>query len=566
MIRAVAAALAATLGAVLLVGPAAGAESRACADELNVANRFGTDVSGLAAGTLAFDGRQIPISATGSAWRLDDPRDATFTSRFHSLVWLVPAVGTDVDVIGLIADRDRVLPDPGGFASIDELRATGWTQSVVTLRIGVITCLYQETGDPRLIPVMEGLAAAALDPLRYRGRPLNRIHNHGTMSNIALVEAAKVFDRPRWREAAVARFEADSSAVFSSCGLSVEQSTAYHLLNVKLWRRSLVRLSEEAPLQANMGAAVHRAELAIWQLTRPDGVLEAVGDGNETALAKEDLGLDDTSVAQDGTRLFCSGRGWAANRGSWDDTATHYTLRFGDRPRMHGHEDRGAVTWFTQGVPVFSDRGLYDKAKGSRRTWAQSAAAHSTFEPQGFRWPERVKALLVSTDNATDRYVVTAKSGPVSMERRIEIPLTADDSGLTQLHIEDTGRTSYDQQWFQRWQLAPGWTALSRTRGDQPAAVHEESGLYLYGGCWTGVLGRGAIRTVEHFPRWRTAKSAVALECGTLGTKVRIDSLWVVSDIRGTLDWDRVSGSVRIVPDVTTADEPSQGEVGGPTG
>jgi hypothetical protein len=561
MIRVATAVVAAALGAGLLGVPASADVPRLCADEVSSAQRFGADVSGLARGLLRLDGRDLRIGTDSSDWRLDDRADATFTSRFHSMVWLVPGLDSGTDVVELLLARDRALPDPGGWASLDEQRATGWTQSVVTLRMGVVTCLYESTGDVRLIPVMEDLAAAALDPLRYRGRPLNRIHNHGTMSNIALVQSATVFDRPEWREAALARFEADSAAVFSSCGLSVEQSSSYHLLNVKLWNRSLDRVAGEVPFPVDMGRAVQRAEQAIWRITRPDGVLEAIGDGNEQVVTASDVGLDDTTATSLDTRLFCSGRGWAANRGTWDDTATHYTLRFGERPRFHGHEDRGATTWFTQGVPVFSDRGLFDKAKGQRRTWAQSAAAHSTFEPQGFRWPDRVKAWLVSTDASTDSYVVTAKSRGVTMERRLTIPLTVDDSGLSILRVEDSGRSTFDQQWFQRWQLAPGWTVLPRSSGSAPAALHKESGLLLYGACWSGVLGRGATRSVEHYATWRTATPASAIECGTLGTKVRIDTIWVVSNVLGTMDWDRSTGSVRIVPDDVS--EESEGEVAG---
>ncbi len=549
MIRVAAAALVTALGAGLIGTPALADTPAVCSDEVSAAARFGTDVRGLELGRLGLDGRQISLGSDSTDWHVDDRRDATFTSRFHSLMWLVPAVDSKVDVVGLMVERDQALPDPGGWASIDEQRAVGWTQSVVSLRMGVTTCLYAITGDERLRPIMEGLIAAALDPLRYRGRPLNRLHNHGTLSNIAVLQAATFFDRPDWRDAAIARFEADSLSVFSTCGLSAEQSSSYHLLNVKLWRRSLARVSGEMPFPTDMGAAVQSAELATWKITRPDGVLEAIGDGNEQVLTLDDLDIDDTELALVDTRLYCSGRGWAANRGSWDDTATHYTMRFGERPRFHGHEDRGGITWFTQGVPVFSDRGLYDKAKGARRSWAQSAAAHSTFEPQGFRWPDRVKARLVSTDDSVDHYVVTAKSAQVTMQRDITIPLASDDSGLSILHVADSGRSRYDQQWLQRWQLAPGWVALDRSSGTQPAAIHPETGLLLYGACWSGVLGRGSVRTVEHYAQWRTATPAVTIECGTLGTKVSLDSMWVVSDVRGTLDWDRRSGTVQVLPE-----------------
>ncbi len=102
---------------------------------------------------------------------------------------------------------------------------------------------------------------------------------------------------------------------------------------------------------------------------------------------------------------------------------------------------------------------------------------------------------------------------------------------------------------------------LPRSSGSAPAALHKESGLLLYGACWSGVLGRGATRSVEHYATWRTATPASAIECGTLGTKVRIDTIWVVSNVLGTMDWDRSTGSVRIVPD--DVPEESEGEVAG---
>lgn len=535
----------------MTVGPASASESdlpSICANELNAAERFNVDVSRLDEGRVGLDGREMLLDGTAGSWSRLDKADPTFTVRFHSLAWLVPAFDQGIDVVSLVLQREAVLPDPGFTVGQDALRAVGWKASQVRLRMGTISCLYRASADARLIPVMEGLVAANMDPLRYRGRPFNRLHNHGTLSNIALGEAARVFERPEWGRAALARFAADSAAVFSSCGMSVEQSTSYHLLNVKLWTRSLDRISQEIPFTASMGDSVRDAELATWALTRPDGVLEAIGDGNEQVVTAADLGLDDTALAQSDTRLMCSGRGWAANRTSWDDTATHYTLRFGDRPRMHGHEDRGALTWFTQGVPVFVDRGLYDKAKGPRRSWAQSAAAHSTFEPKGLRWSGRVRAASIDVGPNADGYVVTAKSGRTQMQRTITIPLTSDDSGLTLLRVDDVGTSRFDQQWYQRWHLSPEWTVLPRATASEPAAVHESTGLYLYGTCWTGAYGRGAARMVEHFPSWRTAVLAPVLECGSLGDDVRIDTVWAVSAVDGTFTYDRPSGRVTVTP------------------
>ena len=520
-----------------------------CSGELAAARRFGADVTRLAAGELGLDGRRITISDDTSAWAQFDPVDATFTTRFHSLVWLVPAQGAGVDAVDLLIKRDRLLPDPGAVVGSEAVRAVGWTEGAVRLRLEVTNCLFRATGDERLREVADRLAEASLDVARYRGQPLRRVHNHATLSNLALLEAARVFDRPEWRDAAISRLGVDAMSIFSTCGMSAEQSTDYQVLNNALWRRVLEKVAGETSASDRLVTTVRTARLATWRLTRPDGVLEGIGNGNARSITAERLGVDDTTATD--PRLLCSGRGWAANRGSWDDTATHYTLRFGEPPTMHGHEDRGALTWFTQGVAVFSDRGLYDKASGPRRTWAGSAAAHSTFEPQALAWPGAVRARPVFTDDQdVDRFLVLARSDMASMQRTMTIPLVADDSGTSLLRVDDTGHSRFARQWYQRWQLAPGWTALARTNASQPAAIHTESGLLLYGSCFTGVYGRSVARQVEHYAAWRTVVPAVALECGSMGTRVSIDTVWAVSPVRGTFVWDRASGQVEIRPEL----------------
>jgi len=189
--------------------------------------------------------------------------------------------------------------------------------------MGVISCLFSYTKDERLVPVMERLVLANADPHRYRGQPLNRVHNHGTLANLALIEAASVFGRPEWRDLAIRRFDQDAKSVFAKCGMSIEQSSGYHLLNVQLWERSLTAIAAASSTSAQVvGDRIRTAELAVVQLMRPDGVLEAIGDGNESLIDPAKLRVD---TAQAPTRLWCMGRGWAANRSSWDDTPPRTT-------------------------------------------------------------------------------------------------------------------------------------------------------------------------------------------------------------------------------------------------
>ena len=518
---------------------------RICAEEQSGAAQWGVDLSRLNSGGVAIiDGRELVVRGEDASWRMWDDADPAFATRFHSMSWLVPGVRQGLPVVDILLERDAAAPDPGARAAAQDRRDSGWTPGIIRLRMGTVACLYAATSDPRLEGVMDRLVAANLDPYRYRGAPLNKVHNQGTLANIALLEAARVFDRPEWREPAIRRFEADAGTVFDQCGMSAEQSTNYQRLNVNLWRRSLAQIGAEVDAGLDLGATVARAALATWQLTRPDGILDAIGNGNRNRIDPGDLGIVDDSALD--TRLYCPVQGWAANRTSWDDTATHYVLRFGPRPAAHGHEDRGALTWTALGVPVFSDRGVFDRSRGERWRWAQSALAHSTFHGIGTTWRRPFKATYMRVGDA-DGYRVWTSYRRTSLERVYSIPMGADDTEAV-LQVSDTGRSSYPRQWYQRWQLDPGWVPLERLTAWEPAAVHPETGLFLYGSCWSSLYMRMSVTSVETFPAWRTAVPAYSMECGGLDRIVRMQTLWVVSPIEGSLTWDVRTGEYAVVP------------------
>lgn len=536
------------LGTGVANGVRAGALPRACVEELTGAAQWGVDLSRLAnEGIVVLDRRDLAVRGDRAQWRVWDPADPAFGTSFHAMSWLVPGLREDLPVVDILLERDAAVPDPGFAAGTNALRETGWTTGMVRLRMGTVACVYAATRDGRLVPVMDRLVAANLDPYRYRGAPLNTPHNQGTLANVALLEAARVFDRPEWREPALRRFEADAATVFDECGMSAEQSTTYHRLNLNLWRRALADVGAEVELGIDMGAAVRQAAIATWQLTRPDGVLEGIGTGNDSRPSFAGLGLaDDTALS---AHLYCPDLGWAANRSSRDDTATHYVLRFGPRPALHGHEDRGAITWFAQGVPIFSDRGVYDRSRGERWRWAQSAGAHSTFEGVGMKWKHPFRAEYARVGEA-DTYRVTTSYRRTSLQREVTVPLVADDTESA-LIVKDTASSPAARQWFQRWQLAEGWQPINRITPWEPAAFHPESGLYLYGSCRSHHYMRTSVRSVETFPDWRVARPAHVLECGGLDRIVRLHTLWIVSPVQGSLAWDADTGEYAVRPPAT---------------
>lgn len=518
---------------------------RICDGEISSIQRHGAEISALDDGVLTLDGRRIVITDDSASWRVHDPVDNTFNNRFHGMEWLVPWVVEGGDAIEMLLTRDRWLIDPGGSADRVEIQSTGWTTGAVRLRQHVVNCLYALTGDPRLIPVIEGLTAANLDPDRYRGRPQRPAHNLGTLSNLAMIESAKVFDRPEWREAAFDRMRADSSSVFSACGMTAEQSSDYHLTNVYVWQRALRRTGlADSDAASAVAERIALARAATIALARPDGILEAIGNGNPQSIRDLQESLDDSESAMLETRLWCRSRGWAANRTSWDDTAIHYTLRFGPRPNSHGHDDHGSITWFAHGVPVLSDPGLFDKARGDRRREATSMRAHSVLQPMGGSLRADTDGVKRRSIGTVDRYKVVTIDGGVKRVRHADIDL-ADAS----LRVRDVGSSRWPMQWLQRWQVAPGWERVDGMTAWTPIARHPE-GLYLYAVCHSGTSMRMSIGTQEHYPKRRSIVPALSLYCGGMDDTVRFDTLLVVSQVDGMLTWDRSSGDFRVEPTV----------------
>lgn len=511
---------------------------RQCANEVGDARARGVDVSRIAEdGVVVVGGRSIPVSGADAQWRQRDERDPTWTTRFHGMSWAVVAALEGMPAVDLVLERRAALPDPGATVGIAELQATGWTESAVRLRQGAVNCLYLLTGDERLIPVVEELAQANLDPARYWGLPLNPVHNHGILANIVMLESAEVFDRAEWRDQALGRLDADSGRVFAACGMTAEQSTHYHLVNVRLWSRILRDLpdSPDAPLAQAVAERIGTASTALARLGRPDGVVEAIGDGFPLRIP-----ADVTVGADPDPRLWCRQRGWAANRSSWDDSLVHYTLRFGPRPRFHGHLDQGSITWFARGVPVFSDRGYFDTTRDDRFDKGRSAAYHSVFEPVGVASRTAMAGRRVSSQ-VGDEYALTWAQDGIETQRVVTVPLSE-----TWLRVVDTGLSPDFRWWAQHWQLAPGWTPLPRRSIADPAAVHE-SGLYLYGACFSRGFNTGRPAPVEAYPKRRVVVPAWSLTCERLGARVRTETLWVVSDVSGRLQWDPAAGSHEIV-------------------
>jgi len=511
----------ATLAQVTQVRAATAVPSE-CARPVAVAERYATDVSTLTAdGRVTFGGDRLAVTGPEADYLRHDPARVAWSQWLRSWAWLAEvarSIDPDLAVDIAVAWHEAV-PDPGGAAPLETLRARGWTESIVTPRMTLITCLWAMTGDERLRPVMEALVAANLDSARYYGRPRFAPHNHGAMANFALISAADSFGRPEWARAAVERFAADFPEAYAACGADREQSAAYLIHNRRLWLRAAVAVAEHGDpgLARRIERRISALDAGLRALTLPDGLLPAIGDGSAVA------GLAPTGEGD--LHWWCPERGWAAGRDAWSGTRVHYSARFGPAMTAHGHDDHGSLTWWAEGVSVLVDRGNPAKdTDPAKQSWVDSKFAHNTFAVRGRDYRASSTAVRrLARDQVTITTVEDARGQGITRERTAVIDLRE-----PRLTVTDRGSSRTRALWAQTWHLDPQWGQVS-VEGTV-ATAHHPGGQVLTLSC-ERIDGTPAIVRVLDVPHYgaRGAKvGARAVVCEARGREVALRTVLAV--------------------------------------
>lgn len=322
-------------------------------------------------------------SVPTSWWTRPPVTTPVWLMYFRGLLWTAQ-VARDAAQVGDTSTIDALVrtavasvaanPDPGTSAA-------GWDEGTNLRRQQSLNCLYRVSGgDPRLVPAIEATAKANLDPTRYYGLPRKGVHNHGLMANLALLDAGTLLDRPLWATTATQRMVRDSAASWTPKGFTVEQSSWYMDHNIALWDTAADAVAANAdPVIAAKAAGIRanttRARGALAHLTSPTGDLIPYGDGS---LVRRPVVPQSATVVRDDVAGVLAGR-W-----SWTDPRSgYYLLRYGPPRQQHGHQDRTALVWYTDGVPVLVDPGTYTYDPHPFGTYGRSTAAHSVLVPKG---------------------------------------------------------------------------------------------------------------------------------------------------------------------------------------
>ncbi len=394
---------------------------------------------------------------TGRHWRNPPLTDPSWRLGWYSFRWLTPLVRraqADGQQRSLAALTGQLLrfyrdyPDPGR-------PVPGWDEGSSLRRLENLNCMYSFTGDARLAEAMRA-EADVLSGNRYYGPPYRRVHNHGLMANLRLIEAGRLTGRTGWVQRARDRILAEAAQAVTPQGTSVEQSSTYQGVNTQLWSQAASILAGPSPAGENDPAvrsiravAVRAGNVAQW-LTEPDGNWVQIGDATRTA-GMPAPGRTDPGLFRD------DAAGLIAGRWSWPDPdTTYYTVRYGPERFAHGHPDKGAVTWTTSGTRILTGSGYfgYDPASPFVR-WQQTPGSSNTAFPAGARM-NRTGMRVASASIRPWRHFWKLTSGVYGRTHTRTIAVTHAGRSLT---VTDafTGKGAAEQVWHldPQWQLKP---------------------------------------------------------------------------------------------------------------
>jgi hypothetical protein len=529
-------------GAIAGGGFAAAATTRAvpasCGIPLANARSLGATGSGVRRGVLTLFGRSVRINPSTIDFSRAPVRSAPWRLWYGSLVWLVPLAVDSLQasnvagrrlVAAYVAASLRTSPDPGSGTPAALARAlrTGWAEATNTRRQQTLNCLVQIQPGWAVRTLLNATIRANLDPRRYYGPPFAPAHNHGLMANHALITSGLILHRQPLITIAARRLSRDVQSVRDrGCGMTFEQSARYHRVNTRLWQAAADRLAAVGRPRA--AAAVEQAAIhmrsALAHLVAPDGALVTVGDSSP------ERGLPTQPQAT--MRMLCRAAGWAAGRTSWTPDAMHYTLRFGPRTALHGHNDHGSLTWARDGA-VLDDPGYFYDHGTTVARYGRSNAAHNVLAIVGTEFSGPTRLLRAAWRPGADTYTVRDQSGGVTRTRSVWI-----DRELSLVIVIDRAAGHGTRTFVQRWHLAREWTRTS------------VPGVAARGGAQAGFIAFD-VHTRRFLPR-RTATALVFPTARTTGrglvlsTHKRASSISIVSVVfrgapgqRPILRWTR---------------------------
>lgn len=327
-------------------------------------------------------------------WGTDPFRNKPWRMWVHSLRWLGTAIeagragdATALEHAARVA-RDWVRDNPGDWTAD---RAV-WEPAMH--RANVLVCLREVLAlrnGGRLPSSDRWIDTSLLQHAAFLRSHYSGYANHGTDESITLLGVGCLLGRSDYRDLAVTRLDEALGWAIDSEGATNEQSTGYSYFNHTLWGRAQQALADCRTADAlRTQIRQRRRGLAtfVGHATTPLSQLHQLGDTEDlrrlplpgTVHEYAATGGLRGPVPQERVAVYRAGyvfgrSGWG--RGARPFTAeAAYSLRFGPRPRKHGHQDHTALTYLTDGRHVLVDSG-YGPATPPTDDHFRSPAAHN---------------------------------------------------------------------------------------------------------------------------------------------------------------------------------------------
>lgn len=312
--------------------------------------------------------------------------------------------------------------------------------------------------------------------------------NHALHQNIGLFVVGSFLRRADWQQLALQRMTDLFTASFDVSGANDEGSIQYHQLNLVWWRKAWQRVELEGmSVPGQVEDRLHLAAEFLAHAVRPNGTLTPIGDSHLRQVV-EDGHPELTYAASHGAQgtppaatTIMAPNGYVFGRSGWGDEQrpfadhSHYSVRFGPMVAHHGHQDRGAVTFYSEGMDWVTDPGSYIyEPKDPFRKYLKSREGHNLVVVEGREYrpeaPVEMERWEVD-DSAHDFQLVDRNYEGVELRRRVVyLP------GLDLLVVLDVIEADKAVTARQLWHVEPGVKLRYR---DSSVELQEKSGKRL---------------------------------------------------------------------------------------
>lgn len=418
-------------------------------------------------------------------WGINPFRHPSWETKFRSLRWVDTlvdkAVDPSVDPISQLAFKNRaraILQDwikDNPLNDPSPLPFTWVGASAVAQRAEGLLCDRRAFGDT------DWLDKSLLDHGRFLTNNWSGQWNHGTMEAITLYRIGCITgdnaDRALGKKRLISSFDDKTSklgAVLDRDGVTNEQSVGYEDFQYRLWNkamRTLQACGDKVP--DVMRNRVAKIPAFLTAATQPDGTLVQIGD-----TYKEPAGIVGGTTLQyavtkglQGPRpkkrvsVFKAGyvfghSGWGTERPF--EKESFYSLRFGPKRQVHGHDDHQSITYFAHGIPMLVDSGHDGYQDSANRDFLRSDDGHNVLQVVGVK-PKNVSTTLVKRQIEKDwqYYKVTDKAFGVDRTRSVTFSQGPDIAVI----LDKTSASKTSQKFRQLWHLAPNMKTSKGKRG-----------------------------------------------------------------------------------------------------